>query len=132
MKKILIIALALTLSGCAGTRFGTFVSNLEQAATGSVSPEAIYIAANSFDAVEVSATNYLNLKKCPVNAPFCRDANATSKLIPAIRSGRVARSNARQFLNDHPGQLGSQGLYDALVTSTDTIKSILAQYNIGG
>lgn len=132
MKKILIILMALSLAGCAGTRFGTFVATIESAASGTVSPEAIYIARNAFDTVEVSATNYLNLKHCPTNASFCRDKVATAKLIPAIRSGRVARNNATQFLKDHPNQLGTQGLYDALTTSTDTIKQILAQYNIGG
>lgn len=132
MKKLLIIVLALTLSGCAGTRLGSFIATVESAATGTVSPQAIYIARNAFDTVEVSATNYLTLKKCPTNAPFCRDPVATAKLIPAIRSGRVARNNATQFLKDHPNQLGTQGLYDALTSSTDTIKQILAQYNIGG
>lgn len=132
MKNILAIALlAVSLGGCAGTRFGTFISTVESAATGTVSPEAIYIARNAFDAVEVSATNYLLLTKCPVKAPFCRDKGATAKLIPAIRSGRVARNNASQFLKDHPNQLGTQGLYDALISSTDTIKQILAQYNLG-
>lgn len=135
MKKILIIPTllaALVVSGCAGTRFGTFISTVESAATGTVSPEAIYIARNAFDAVEVSATNYLNLKRCPISAPFCRDPTATAQLIPAIRSGRDARNAATQFLKQHPNQLGTQGLYDALTSSTDTIKGILARYNVGG
>ncbi len=138
MKKILALAIlipTLTLGGCAtqfGQRISSFVSAVETVGTATVSPESIYIARNAFDTVEVSATNYLTLKKCPTNAPFCRDTVATAKLIPAIRSGRVARNNATQFLKDHPNQLGSQGLYDALASSTDTIKKILAQYNIGG
>lgn len=131
MKKFLIIALALGLGGCQGTRFGDFIASVESAATGTVSPASIYLARNAFDAVEVSATNYLNLKKCPVQAPFCRDPGATAKLVPAIRAGRVARNNASQFLIDHPNQLGAQGLYDALLSSTETIKQILAQYKIG-
>lgn len=132
MNKIFIILIAILLSGCEGTRFGSLVSTVESIESGSVSPEAIYIARNAFDTVEVSATNYLMLKKCPQNAPFCRDPIATAKLIPAIRSGRVARNNASQFLKDHPNQLGTQGLYDALVSTTNTIKQILNQYNIGG
>lgn len=133
MKKILVvIALSLTLSGCAGTRLGDFIATVQSAATGTVSPEAIYIARNAFDAVEVSATNYLLLKRCPTNAPFCRDPAATKQLIPAIRSGRDARNAASLFLKQHPNQLGTQGLYDALTTSTATIKKILAQYNVGG
>lgn len=132
MKKVfLILALTVTLAGCQGTRFGDFIATVESVATGTVSPSAIYVARNAFDTIEVSATNYLSLKRCPTNAPFCRDPVATAKLVPAIRSGRVARNNASQFLKDHPNQLGSQGLYDALTTSTDTIKQILAQYNVG-
>jgi len=133
MKKIIgILILTLALGGCQGTKFGTFIATIESAATGTVSPEAIYVAANTFDAVEVTATNYLTLKKCPTGAPFCRDPVATKALIPAIRSGRVARNNALQFLKDHPGQLGTQGLYDALTSATDTIKSIMNQYKVAG
>lgn len=134
MKKIILISAALLLSGCAtqfGERISSVVSILESAATGTVSPQAIYIARNAFDTVEVSATNYLTLKRCPISAPFCRDPKATALLIPAIRSGRDARNAATLFLKQHPNQLGSQGLYDALTTSTDTIKGILARYNMG-
>lgn len=134
MKKILIIALALTLGGCAtqfGERISSIVSTVESVASGTVSPQSIYIARNAFDTVEVSATNYLTLKKCPINAPFCRDPIATAQLIPAIRSGRDARNAASLFLKQHPNQLGTQGLYDALTTSTDTIKGILTRYNVG-
>lgn len=134
MKKIIIAALALSLGGCAtqfGERISSAISTIESVASGTVSPQAIYIARNAFDTVEVSATNYLNLKRCPTNAPFCRDPSATAQLIPAIRSGRDARNAATLFLKQHPNQLGTQGLYDALTTSTDTIKGILARYNVG-
>ncbi len=134
MRKILIVITALGLAGCStpfGERVSSFVSVVKSAATGTVSPEAIYIARNAFDTAEVSATNYLNLKRCPTNAPFCRSPVATAKLIPAIRAGRQARNAATAFLDQHPGQLGTQGLYDGLVSATDTIKAILAQYNVG-
>ncbi len=136
MKKLLIIPTllaALLVSGCAtpfGERISSIVATVESAATGTVSPAAIYVARNAFDAVEVSATNYLNLKRCPT-AAFCRDPAATALLIPAIRSGRDARNAATLFLKQHPNQLGTQGLYDALTSSTDIIKGILARYNVG-
>ncbi len=133
MKKIfLIAALTILLGGCQGTRFGDFIANIQSVASGTISPQAIYVAANTFDAVEVSATNYLMLKKCPIAAPFCRSPIATKALIPAIRAGRVARNNALQFVQDHPGQLGLQGLYDALTTATDAIQKILTQYKAVG
>lgn len=134
MKKFLIIALAISLGGCStpfGQKISAFVESVKIAATATVSPEAIYVARNAFDAVEVSATNYLLLDKCPIKAPFCRDPSATAKLVPAIRAGRVARNNATQFLTDHPGQLGAQGLMDALTASTDAIKQILSNYHVG-
>lgn len=133
MKKILVIAaLALSLGGCQGTKFGDFVATVQSAASGSVSPEAIYIARNAFDTVEVSATNYLALPRCPKQAPFCREPSITPQLIDAVRSGRDARNAATAFLKQHPNELGSQGLYDALTTATSTIKTILARYNVGG
>jgi hypothetical protein len=132
MKKLLIIALALSLGGCAGTKVGDFIGTIESAATGSVSPEAIYIARNAFDTVEVSARNYLSLPRCPKQAPICRDPSVTPQLIDAVRSGKDARNAATVFLKQHPNQLGSQGLYDALTTATSTIKTILARYNVGG
>jgi len=133
MKKFFIIAaVALSLGGCQDTKFGEFVATIKSAASGSVSPEAIYIARNAFDTVEVSATNYLSLPRCPKQAPICREPSITPQLITAVRSGRDARNAATAFLKQHPGELGSQGLYDALTTATATIKDILARYNVGG
>jgi hypothetical protein len=127
--------LSLSLAGCA-TQFGQKVEGVVSAITGAtVSPEAIIILANSFDAMQVTAKNYINPalnKRCTgTNGPICRDPNATIALNKAIRTGRVARNNAKQFLRDHPGELGPQGLYDALQLSVGTLQSIFSQYNIG-
>ena len=133
MKKLLAsFAIVLLLSGCAGTRLGDFIETVKSATTGSISPEAIYIAANTFDSVEVSATNYLNLKKCPQNAPFCRQPGVAKKLVPLIRAGRVARNNAVQWAKDHPNQLAERSLYDSLTGITSTIQEMMRQYNVGG
>jgi hypothetical protein len=125
--------LALSLAGCATGSFGAKVASVASALTGAtVSPQAIIVLADSFDAVEVTAKNYISLPRCTgANGPVCRNPAATIAINSAIRSGRVARNNAKQFLRDHPGQLGTQGLYDALQTSIDTLKSIFAQYSVG-
>ena len=123
MRKILAVVFALTLSGCAGFQLlsGT-----------SVPPTAVYVAVNSFDAVEATATNYLRLKKCsPTSGSVCRSPTATAKIIPAVRSGRVARTNLEQFYKDNPGALGPASLYNALVTATSTLNGIMQAYNIG-
>ncbi len=125
MKKFLGLILALNLTACAN------IQNAWQAATSAtVSPTVVVVSANTFDALEVTATNYLRLPKCNSTSVVCRNPTATAKIIPAIRSGRVARNNLEQFMKDHPGQLGSQGSYDALKASIATLQDIFSQYNI--
>ncbi len=121
-------ALLLLVGGCAN------IQNAYDTLTGvTVSPTAVYVAVNAFDAVEASATNYLRLPRCKTTGPavVCRSPAATAAIIPAVRSGRVARNNLRQFLKDHPGQLGPKGLYDALTGTTATLQSVLGTYKAG-
>lgn len=128
MKRyLMVLTVALSLSGC--TSFHTALDVLSGV---TVSPEAVVIASNTFNALEATATNYLRLKRCNGNnGPVCRDPAATKVLIPAIRTARKARNDLEQFLTDHPGQLGPTGLYDALRQSVETVKNIVIQYHIG-
>ena len=127
MRKILIVfALAVGLAGCANLQndFGIITG-------ATVSPTAVYVARNSFDALEVTATNYIVFcKRNP--ATYGCSKTAIAQIIPAVRAGRVARTNLVQFQKDHPGQLGTSGLYNALVSATNTLQSISNQYNIAG
>jgi hypothetical protein len=136
MKKFLVIvAIALSLAGCQGTRFGDFIAtagNAITAAENAVTPQQIYIAANAFDAVKISATNYLKLKRCPTNAPFCRDPSVTKKLIPLIRAGTIARTNAVAWARTNPNGFADKSLYEKLTAITSTIEEMMRQYNIGG
>lgn len=127
MKKLIpALLLAFTLAGCAS------LTNTWNAVTGAtVSPAAVIVAANAFDALEVTATNYLKLKKCDGSNPVCRSPAATKVIVPAVRSGRVARNNLEQFLKDNPGQLGPSGLYNALTASINTLQGVIAAYNVG-
>lgn len=127
MKRI-IIALALTLSlgACAN------LQNVWNTVTGAtVSPQAVYIAENAFDALEVTATGYLKICHADMATPGC-SKTAIAQIIPAVRSGRVARTNLNAFMKAHPDALGATGLYDALVTATNTLQSVSTQYNIVG
>lgn len=127
-RTIFILAFVLTLGACAN------LQNAYNTLNGTtVSPTAVYVAANAFDAVEVTATNYLKLKKCTgTNGPVCRSPVATKQIIPAVRSGRVARTNLENFMAQNPGALGPAGLYNALTSATATLQAIVAQYNVGG
>lgn len=126
MRKILLVfALGFSLSACAQ------LTNAWDTLTGaSVSPTAVYVAANSFDAVEITATNYLNYCKTHITTSLC-NKQAIAALIPAVRSGRLARTNLEQFLQAHPDAIGAAGLYDALIAATTTLQGIETQYNIG-
>jgi hypothetical protein len=129
-----IAGLALALAGCAQMQaFEQKVSTVYSAVTGAtVNPQAVLIASNIFDGLEVTATNYLRLTRCNGTTPVCRNPSATRAIIPAVRSGRVARNNLQQFFKDHPGQLGPAGLYDALQSSIATLQAAFAKYQIGG
>ena len=124
MKKLVAIALlALSLGGCAN-----FQNAWGIVSGATVSPTAVYVARNSFDAAEVSATNYIVFCKVHPATYGCSKV-AIAKLIPAVRSGRVARNNLAQFQKNNPGTLGPAGLYNALNAATNTIQEISLQYN---
>jgi hypothetical protein len=141
MATVALLMLATVLGGCAGelekfkSTIGAAASVVEVAVSATVSPNAIVLAASSYDALAATAKNYIDPrlnKRCNgSNGPICRDPNATIAINKAIREGRVARNNAKQFLRDHPGELGTQGLYDALQLAIGTLQSIFSQYNIG-
>lgn len=130
MIRKLFLAAALSASLLAGG-----CSNVQQSwdilTSAQVPPKEILIAAQGVNAVEATATNYLNLRRCTgSNGPICRDPVVTVQIIPAVQSLREARNNAVLFLKTHPGQLGPSGLIDAINTAADTLNAIYAKYNI--
>lgn len=131
MKKLfLILVLSLSLPACA--TINKIVAAAEAASSITVSPQAIVIATNTFNAIEASATNYLNLTRCDkTTSKVCRDKAVTRVLIPAVLNARKARDDLIAFQRSHPGQLGTQGLFDALQLSITTLTGIMDTYHIG-
>lgn len=124
---ILLLALLPVLGGCAT------VQRLEAAwqsvKSATVSPTGVVVTAKIFDALEATATNYLRLKRCSTTSgPICRDPAVTPRLIQAVHEGRAARDTLLAFQKAHPGQLGDQGVYDALQASISTITAIVNDY----
>ncbi len=130
MRKVMLAsacALAVSLGGCAAVQ--KLENSFAVLSSASVSPQAVVVAVNSFDAVQATATNYLRLPKCTgTNGPICRDPAISVKVIQAVKAGRTARNNLEAFMTAHPGQLGDAGLYDALQASLSTLESIVSQY----
>lgn len=128
MRKLAAAILALSLLGGCSTfqKIGTAWTAVKSA---TISPEGVIISAKIFDAAEATATNYLKLKRCNgTNGPICRDPAVTQTIITAVRQGREARNSLIAFQRAHPGQLGDQGVYDALQTSIDTLSGIINTY----
>lgn len=134
MRKLftaLVLAASVSLGGCA--TFQNAKNTFDIVTSARASPTAIIVAAQTFDALEVSATNYLRLPKCTaVSGPVCRNRLAANAIIKAVRTGRPVRNQLEAFLRDHPGELGPKGLYDALTGAAQTIQGIFTAYQIGG
>lgn len=125
-RFFILIPLLLLVSGCAGLQKDWGII------TGStVSPQAVVVAGNAFNALEGTATSYLSFCKANKALPACAGYVAVrKKIIPAVRSGRVARNNLEAFLVANPGQLGPSGLYNALIAAVNTLQQIASQYSV--
>lgn len=114
----------LALGGCSA------LTTLQEISGSSVSPTQVIVVANSFDAIEATATNYLKLPACPGTAsqPVCRNQAAVNIIVPAIRSGRTARSQLEAYVTANPGQAAPVSGYNTLTTAISAIQNALAQY----
>ena len=107
---------------------GACVTGQTQVAT--LTPQEVYVAANAFDAVEATATAYLNLPLCPA-AKVCRTAIATGAIIGPIRDGRKARNALEAYIAANPGVAAVPvSLSTALNAAVSSAQAIIAQYGI--
>lgn len=126
-KLMLAVALALVpmLGGCAQIhKAETFFT----AVTGKiVTPQQVIIAANAFDAVKATATNYLRLPRCPA-AQVCRTPSTTPKIVSAIKAGTSARNQLEAALRANPGaNLTLVDVYNALRDATSRLAALVGQ-----
>ncbi len=119
MRKIITLALVLSLGGCATAQRNWdvvtgIISNTK------VSPTQILVAANAFDALQNTATQYLLFcKKNPV-VSYC--ALKTRRLvIKDVRAGRVARDQLEPYITS--GTAGPIALYNTLSATITALKT---------
>jgi uncharacterized protein YceK len=117
-----VYAICALISGCA---------TITAITTASVSPTQVIVAANAFDAIEATVTNYLTLPPCPT-ATLCRSSSAVAALVPAIRAGRAARNSLEGYMSANPGALVPVSGYNVLTTSITALRSAFTQYGITG
>lgn len=122
MKRwILVVVGALVLAGC------------QTVATTSptMSPQTAVVAVNTFDALEVAATGYLQLPACSATVTIaCRQATAVRTIVPAIRLGRTARNVIEAALISAGGGAIPLVSYNTLNGVITTLQSVYTQYGI--
>lgn len=116
MKSLILLGvLGLALAGCN--------VNLNPSIA---TPSQVDIAINSFDAAEVTATNYLRLPLCSVaGVQVCRTQAASQSVYTAVKSGRVARDQLTADLAANAS--APVTLLQSLTTAVSTLQSIAAQ-----
>lgn len=121
MRKI-VLALAFVLSGCAGDlqKLQTVYTIVTES---TVSPTAIVVAANSFDAIEATATQYLVYCKANLAQPVC-SADNRRVVIRAVRSGRSARNQLETYITQQTP--APAPVYNVLITAINTLQASVA------
>jgi hypothetical protein len=131
MKKlVLALTLALSLGGCA-----TFqkVENAVATVGGlKINNKTVYVAINTFNAAERSATNYLKLPLCNGTVTLCRANGAAEAIDQPFRAGIQARNDLRSYMRANKGTLADAGLYNTLVSATTSLQNIMNIYGAGG
>lgn len=125
-SRIVTIAAGLiALSLCGQTSGCTTISNLYTIASGSASPNQVYIAANAFDGIEGTATQYLLLPLCPKGAPVCRTGATSSAVYNNIVAARAARNALEAYMTANPGAPVPVSNYNILVTALQTLNALV-------
>lgn len=126
------VLLSFSIVGCSS--LAVVKQTWDAAKTVVVSKNGIVVAVSLSRAAERTGTVYLKLPRCPegVQRPTCLSMPIRETIATAMSEMRKARDALLDFVDAHPGEIGDQGLYDALKASTATLKSIFTTYNIGG
>lgn len=118
IKLLLASAIGLTLTGCATLQKLQTVWTTINTAT--VSPKTIVVAANAFDGLEGTATNYLKYCKANLSQPICV-ADNRQVVIQAVRKGRTARNQLETYIiSDTPAPAP---LYNVLIGALNLLTS---------
>lgn len=88
--------LGITLTGCASVQKLEAVYQTVTETT--VSPQQIYLAANTFDAIQATATQYFNYCRKNLTVELC-SADNRRIVIRGVRAGRAARNQLESYLS---------------------------------
>jgi hypothetical protein len=118
------VALCLALGSCANIK-----TAFEAVTTSTVPAKSIYVAANAFNVVDAAANGYVQYCTPNPTPAGCNNTVIQQDISPSMNKGITARNTLLAFLKSHPGALGDAGVYDAMVTATSTLQTLLATYD---
>lgn len=123
MKRLIVLALVMGLGGC------TALTALTTASTTTVTSTQAITAANTFDAIESTATAYLVYCKPNPTKAACASGNRQT-VITAVRAGRSARNQIETSLAN--GASITSTLYNSLVAAVTTLQASPVTTYTGG
>jgi hypothetical protein len=122
MKKIIPFILLMSVAGCA--TIGKVENAIGTITGANVSPTTVYVAANSYDALQNTAINYLKLPVCGTQP--CRVQTTSQKVLNDLRTGDKVRTNLENLVNAGNGnQLVPTSLYQSFLAVEAAIHSDL-------
>lgn len=135
MKKLIVIALALTLSGCA-TGFGTRITEtISAVASFSVTQGQLDTARSSYDGVALaSLRRYALLPRCKtgqtisINNP-CHDRKLLKQLREADKKVETGFKETQNKINSGDNS-GAVLAYETLMIAIDTVKILIGKTGV--
>lgn len=121
--------IALALCSC------STIKNLEATVTTitgtTASQKQVAVAVQAFDAVEVTATNYLKLPTCATGVSTvsgtCKKSAVVATLITDVKAGRAARDSLWTASKSATSGVGAVALYTAVMSAVAVINVDLAK-----
>ncbi len=98
-----------------------------------VSKDFVTVAVSGFNAAKVTATIYLEQKRCPkgIERPDCRSPRITQQIKKFMAEGTRTRDELLTFAEKHQGE-GDPNLFNDLQAIAGSLRSTLAAYGVGG
>ena len=119
MKRLLIIGLlAFSLGACAQLRGLQTAYSIVTEST--VPAQTVIVAANSFDAIQATATQYLIYCKNNITVPACSAGNRRT-VIKYVRVGRAARNQLETSIAT--GAPGPGAIYNTLIAAINQLNA---------
>jgi len=120
MRKLIAVAalaFGLALGGCASElqKFQQAVSIVTET---TVPPTSIIVAANAFNGIKATATNYLRWCKTNLSQPACSPSNRRN-VIKYVRAGTAARNQLETYLTTNSNAPAT--IYNALIAAYDAL-----------